>query len=88
MKNGNTLTQRTISKNPRVTTVACPQNNYFQMIKRKRRSKTAAQAHIQILSPPVAEVVIDNEIHKQKSDKRSLEKVIQKAKTGKRKQKN
>ena len=33
----------------------------FRKIKRKCRAKTAAQTQIQILSPPVAEVVIENE---------------------------
>ena len=55
-------------------------------IKHKRRAKTAAQAQIHGLSPPVDEVMTENEKSKRKLAKRSLENVIQKAKTGKRKQ--
>ena len=61
MRNGNTLTQRIIVKQPRVTTVDGPQTFSFTKIKRKRGGKTAAQAHIKILSPPVDEVVTENE---------------------------
>ena len=61
MENGNTLTQRIIAKHPRVTTVSGPKKKSFREIKRKRRAKITPQAHIQILSLPVAEVVIDNE---------------------------
>ena len=67
MKNENTLTQRIISKQPRVTTVAGPQTISFKNIKRKRRSETAAQAQIQRLSPPVDEVVTENKKNKKKS---------------------
>ena len=71
MKNGNTLTQRMISKQPQVTTVAGPQTISFRKIKRKRRAKTAAQAQIQRLSLPVDEVVTENE-GKKTPAKRSL----------------
>ena len=60
MKNDNTLTHHIVAKQPRVTTVAVPQTISFQNIKRKRTAKTAAQAQTQILSLPVAEVVIEN----------------------------
>ena len=56
--NGNTLKQRIIAKNPRVTIVAVPQAISFQKIKRKRGEKTAAQAQIYILSLTVSEVVV------------------------------
>ena len=59
MKNGNTLTQRIIAKQPRVTTVSGPQTILFRKIKRKRGAKTAAQAQIQRLSPPVDELVTE-----------------------------
>ena len=61
MKIFNNLTQCIIANQPRVTTVAGPQTISFWNIKRKLREKTAAQAHIDILSPSVAEVVIVNE---------------------------
>ena len=60
MKNGNTLTQRTIVKQPRVTTVAGPKAISFQKIRRKRRAKTAAQEKIHRLSHTVDEVVTEN----------------------------
>ena len=60
IRNVNTLTQLSISKQPRVTNVAVPQKKYFRNIKRKRRARTAAQANIHILSHPVDEVVTEN----------------------------
>ena len=60
MKNGYILTKRIIANQPRVTNVAGPQTISFQKIKRKRRAKTVAQAQIQILSPPVDELVTNN----------------------------
>ena len=60
IKNGNTLTQRIIAAQPRVTTVAGPQTIYFRKIECKGRAKTSAWAQIQILSPPVDEVVTEN----------------------------
>ena len=83
MKNGNTIKQHITAKQPRVTAVAGPQTISFRKIKRKRRAKTAAQAQIQRPSTPVAEVLIGNG---KKPAKSSLNKAIQKSKTGKRKQ--
>ena len=60
MKNGNTLAQRILAKQPRVTTVVGPQNISFQKIKRKCRTKTTTQENIHRLSPPVDEVVAEN----------------------------
>ena len=57
MKNGNTLAQRILAKQPRVTTVVGPQTISLRKIKRKRRAKTTAQEHIYRLSPPVDELV-------------------------------
>ena len=85
-KNGNTLTQRIIAKQPQVTTVASPQKISFWNIKYKCWAKTAAQAWIHIFSPPVDEVVTENEKNKKTPAKRSLKNFIQKSKTGKRKQ--
>ena len=65
MEDGNTLTQRFVEKQPRVTTVDGPQKK-FRKIKRKRRGETAAQSQIKILSPPVDEVVTENEKSKKK----------------------
>ena len=65
MKNDNTLTQRIVSNQPRLTTVAVPQTIYFRMIKWKCRAKIEVQAHIQLLSLPVAVVVIENGKKKQ-----------------------
>ena len=71
MKNDNALTQRIIGKQPRVTTVSRSTNISFPKIKRRRKAKKATQAQIQILSPPVAKLVI--EIKKTKNPaKRSL----------------
>ena len=53
MKNDNTLTQYIITNKPPVNTVAGTQTISFWKIKRKHKAKTAAQAQIQILSPPV-----------------------------------
>ena len=86
MKNGNTITQHIIANQPRVTTVDSPQTISFRNIKRKCREKTAAQAHIQRLSPPVDEVLTENKKDK-KQAKRSLKNVNQKAKTGKKSEK-
>ena len=61
MKNDNTIKHRIITKQPRVTTVADPQTISFRKIKRNHWAKTAAQAHIQILCPPVDKLVTDNE---------------------------
>ena len=61
MKNGNTLAQRILAKQPRVTTVVGPQTISFRKIKAKRGEKTAAQEHIHRLSPTVDEVVTENE---------------------------
>ena len=61
MKNINAFTQRIIAKQPRLTTVDGPQIIFFRKIKHKCWSKTAAQAHIQILSPPVDEGLVENE---------------------------
>ena len=77
MKNGNTITQHIIANQPRVTTVDSPQTISFRNIKRKCREKTAAQAHIQRLSPPVDEVVTENKKYK-KQAKRSLKMSIKK----------
>ena len=60
MKNGNTITQRIIAKQYRVTTVAGPQTISLRKIKHKRRAKTAAQTQIQVFSPPVDDVVTQN----------------------------
>ena len=60
IKNGNTLAQRILEKQPRVTTVVGPQTISFQKIKSKRRAKTAAQEQIHRLSPPVDEMVTKN----------------------------
>ena len=40
IKNGNTLTQQIIAKQPQVTTVAGPQTSSFRNIKRKITAKT------------------------------------------------
>ena len=61
MRNGITLTQRIIAKQPRLNTIAGPQTISFRKIKRNHWAKTAAQAHIQILCPPVDKLVTDNE---------------------------
>ena len=82
MRNGNTLTQCTIAKQPRVTTVAGPQIISFRRIKRKRGAKTAAQARIQRFSTPFDEVVNENG---KKSANTSLKIFIQKAQTRTRK---
>ena len=60
---------------------------YFWNIKCKSRAKTAAQEQIQRLSPPVDEVVTENE-KKKNPAKRYLKNVIQKSNTGKIKQIN
>ena len=86
IKNDNNITQRIIKNNPVLTIVAGPQKKSFRKIKHKRRSKTAAQTQIQRLSLPVSEVVIENGKSKNTA-KRSLKKLIQKAKTGKKTQK-
>ena len=67
MKNFNTITHCIIAKQPRVTTVSGPQTISFRKIKHKRRAKTAAQAQIQRLSPPVDEVVTENETKQKNS---------------------
>ena len=64
MKSGNTLTQRIIVNQPQVITVDVPQTISFRKIKRKRGGETATQAHIQVLSPPVNEVLTYNEKNK------------------------
>ena len=61
MRNGNTLPQRIIAMQPRVSTVFGPQTIYFWNIKHKSGAKIASQAQIQRLSPPVDEVVTENE---------------------------
>ena len=63
----NTLTQCIIAKQTQLTTVACPQKIPFRNIKRKRRAKTESYAQIQILSPPVDEVLTENEKTKNNS---------------------
>ena len=75
MKNVNTITHRIIANHPQVTTVTGPQKIHFPKIKRKRRAKTATQAQIQRLSPPVYEVVTDNV---KKTSKRSLKRSFKK----------
>ena len=59
VKNGNTLTQCIIAKQPLVTTVAGPQTIYFWKNNPKRKAKASAQAHIQRFFPSVYELVIE-----------------------------
>ena len=61
MKNRNTLTQRIIAKQPQVTTITGPQTISLQKIKRKHRANTTTKAKIQRFSPPVHEVMTENE---------------------------
>ena len=82
MKNGNTLTQHIIAKQPQVTTITGPQTISLQNIKRKHRANTTTQSKIQRFSPPVHEVLTENE---KRPSKRSLKNVIQKSKTANRK---